>query len=153
MHHITGYHGRRSDAIYAFIASTLSWLHVADLPEPMLLASSLVLPSGDLVMVKNEVSQHSKSIFKASLKGKCHTLSVIFGESVPKSSKLYNSRFKFGYTSQKVQLILIIHEIFGGEFDLVDDLSLHQINNLCVCVCFSRLPNYNPPNRLLAESA
>ena len=93
-HHNTG----PSDAIHAFIPDTLSWLHVADLPEPMQSAFSLVLPSGDLVTVKNEVSQQSKSIFKASLKGKCHTLSVIFGESVPKSAKLYNNRFKFGYT-------------------------------------------------------
>ena len=79
-HHITGYHGRRSDAIYAFIPNTLSWLHVADLPEPMLSASSLALPSGDLVVVRNDVSQFSLSVSKASLKGKCHTLSVTLKE-------------------------------------------------------------------------
>ena len=75
-HHITG--GSPSDAIHAFIPDTLSWLHVADLPEPMLSASSLVLPSGDLVVVKNEVSKSSISVLRASLKGKCHTLSVIY---------------------------------------------------------------------------
>ena len=83
--HITG--GSLSDAIHAFIPDTQSWLHVANLPRPMHSASSLVLPSGDLVVINNEVRQHSISVFKASLKGKCNadSLSVIFGESVPKS--------------------------------------------------------------------
>ena len=86
-HHITG--DSPSDAIHAFIPDTLSWLHVADLPEPMHSASSLVLPSGDLVVVQNGKWQPSISMFKASLKGKCDILSVIFGESIPKSAILY----------------------------------------------------------------
>ena len=68
-HHITG--GSPSDAIHAFIPDTLSWLHVADLPEPMQSASSLVLPSGDLVVVQ-EKSSESMSMFKTSLKGIYH---------------------------------------------------------------------------------
>ena len=89
--HITG----GSDAIHAFIPDTESWLHVADLPMPLESASSLVLPSGDLVVVKKKESS-SISIFKASLKGKCDILSVIFGESILKSAILYWHDLNFG---------------------------------------------------------
>ena len=65
-HHIAG--DNPSDAIHAFIPDTQSWLHVADLPEPMHSASSLVLPSGDLVVIKEKMFA-SISTFKASLKG------------------------------------------------------------------------------------
>ena len=102
--HITG--GSPGDAIHAFIPDTESWLHVADLPRPLCSASSLVLPSGDLVVVKNEESRSSITVLKASLKGKCHTLS---GESVPKYAKLqitfscYSSCFFTFYVVPNVQ--------------------------------------------------
>ena len=49
--------------IYAFIPDTLSWLHVADLPETI---RSPIIPTSDVLVV---VDEWSDVVYKASVQG------------------------------------------------------------------------------------
>ena len=62
--------GARSSEICAYSPHTLSWLHVGDLPIELSSTTTIVLPTGELVVLGGvSASGRSNRVFKASLKG------------------------------------------------------------------------------------
>ena len=65
--------GAYSSEICAYSPHTLSWLHVEDLPIMLVSTATIVLPTGELVVLGGTSASGSWSdrVFKASLKGDC----------------------------------------------------------------------------------
>ena len=62
--------GTCSSEICAYSPHTLSWLHVGDLPMKLNTTATIVLPTGELVVLGGlSASGRSNRVFKASLKG------------------------------------------------------------------------------------
>ena len=62
--------GARSSEICAYSPHTLSWLHVGNFPIGLSSTATIVLPTGELVVLGGwGASGSSKRVFKASLKG------------------------------------------------------------------------------------
>ena len=62
--------GARSSEICAYSPHTLSWLHMGDLPIELDCTSTIVLPTGELVVLgESNASGYCNWVFKASLKG------------------------------------------------------------------------------------
>ena len=65
-----GFSGAYSSEICAYSPHTLSWLHVGDLPIDSSCTGTIVLPTGELVVLGGRgASRWSNRVFKASLKG------------------------------------------------------------------------------------
>ena len=64
-----GYRGAFSSEICAYSPHTLSWLHVGNLPIELSMTATIVLPTGELVVLGGFSSSNSNRVFKASLKG------------------------------------------------------------------------------------
>lgn len=63
--------GRRSDSnIHAYFPSTQSWVHVGDLPSSVSSTTTLVTPSGELVVIGRQTNSEVFTVLKASLRSK-----------------------------------------------------------------------------------
>ena len=61
--------GRYSSAIHAYSSSTESWVHVGDLPDVCNSSYSLVLPTGELLVLGDTKSGSSSHLFSAKIEG------------------------------------------------------------------------------------